>query len=125
MTWCERHWKPYAHGEPGGLVASVKLMQMATGHPRIVAYVGPAGEPERLNAAIREFGPLCCLMGDAYMARLLAWTQATLCLMPYRLTDRATDRDTVCHREKDHQGGHDHFWPQPDEWETWKARVVH
>lgn len=68
--WCPRHLEPFRANWPAGAgLAMVRLAGLAFEHPDIVAAATKDSDGkakvESLNAVLREFSPLCCLVGDA------------------------------------------------------------
>lgn len=74
--WCERHLQPFAPKVPGSqswsqtewVLATLGIFQVAVRLPQIqaAATLEPGGlaEVSMLDRVLREFSPLCCLVGD-------------------------------------------------------------
>ena len=82
VHWCARHLEPFRERWPQGYTrASLVLVELAIRRPDVVAActLGDDEEAsaEMLDRVLREFGPLCCLLGDEVVER---WT--TLALDP-------------------------------------------
>lgn len=72
--WCPRHLEPFRAAWPKGyLLASMALFEESVRRPEIAEAAG--GDTAMLDRVLREFGPLCCLIGDEGVAR---WTELTL-----------------------------------------------
>lgn len=116
QAWCARHWQPFREGKPGGIVLTVKLMQMAWFHPRIKELMGeiPEKEPAKsahMNLAFSKAGALCCMLGDAYTEKLHEWLEQESCRVDYTRKVSGGDQVLRCHKPKGHDGEHEHFWP--------------
>lgn len=81
VHWCARHLEPFRAEWPRGYVlASAALVEEAVRQQEVLAACGydgseGSGNPELLDRVLREFGPLCCLVGDEKAAK---WTQLAL-----------------------------------------------
>lgn len=81
VHWCARHLEPFRAEWPRGyLVASSALVQEAARREDVLSacgYDGSAGSANfgLLDRVLREFGPLCCLVGDETAAK---WTALAL-----------------------------------------------
>lgn len=70
-VWCPRHLAPFEENWPSGyLPASLALIQLAVRTDALIAWcggnpdIGVAADASRIAAAIRDLGPVCCLLGD-------------------------------------------------------------
>jgi hypothetical protein len=69
-SWCPRHWLPCPVDGRNGLLATVRIMQLAVEQmPTDVAQGGPTAMNSWMANQTR---PLCCRLGDARMAELWA-----------------------------------------------------
>jgi hypothetical protein len=74
VHWCPTHLERYRERWPAGYaIASMVLVRAATDRPDVqqaAGYnveTGEKGDVARLPAVLREYGPLCCLVGDDTM----------------------------------------------------------
>lgn len=71
--WCARHWSPCPCGEFNGIGASVAMMEAFASSNDLLADDMPR-DPESLNKAmllvVKEFGAICCALGDEEMYRI-------------------------------------------------------
>ena len=75
VHWCPRHLKPYRDRWPSGVDdAMAVLVYKAMSDPRVVDFCGVdedgQADARMLGAALDEFSPLCCLIGDDAMAQI-------------------------------------------------------
>jgi len=70
VHFCARHLEPFRARWPrGAAIIGVTLFQEASARPEISERCRSI---DGLDAVLREFSPLCCLVGDETMARLTA-----------------------------------------------------
>lgn len=75
--WCARHLAPFRQGWPAGAaVAMVRLFGIAVADERIIAACptleGGKADANALTPVLREFGPICCFLGDEAIAPIYA-----------------------------------------------------
>lgn len=86
-TWCDRHWQPYREGQGNGIFAAVRIMEHLVNLPEfgeLVDHKMRAYRWSRADAAnsalvdlVRKHGrPLCCILGDEVMTKMLADSRA-------------------------------------------------
>jgi hypothetical protein len=75
--WCERHLKPFRQRWPDGyLPASLRILDHVVERDDITRAcgrdeaTGVLADVARLPAVLREFSPLCCLIGDEEAERI-------------------------------------------------------
>lgn len=77
--WCDRHRLPFKPDWPRGYaMATMALFTEATKRNDIIEYCGGErnlADANKLTAALLEFSPLCCLIGDEKTAY---WTDLAL-----------------------------------------------
>lgn len=78
--WCRDHIQPFRiHWPRGFALATMALFEEATRHEDVISYCGGGegkkADIERLTAAMMEFSPICCLIGDE---RTGYWTDLAL-----------------------------------------------
>lgn len=72
--WCARHLEPFRRNWPHGwAVAMMAIFEECVRRDDIVAAAG--ARVEMLDRVLREFSPLCCLVGDETTAK---WTRLAL-----------------------------------------------
>jgi hypothetical protein len=65
--WCDVHLAPYEATWPAGyMLATSWLLRKAMEREDIQHAAG--GKVERLQAVLREYSPICCLLGDDLVA---------------------------------------------------------
>lgn len=70
---CTAHMEPFRVRWPEGIViAQLMMFTRATERGDVAEAAG--GDSHQLNRVIREFSPICCLLGDDAMAEVYAFS---------------------------------------------------
>lgn len=88
--WCDQHIQPFLIYWPKGfVVATIALFHEAIKHPDVIKYCGGGemkkADADKLTAAMMEFSPLCCLIGDE---RTSYWTNLALTSTPEQFKEK-------------------------------------
>jgi len=69
--WCSRHLEPLRAKWPeGAVIAMVELFKAAAADDRVIAAAG--GDADNLTAVLHVIAPVCCYLGDAVVAQIMA-----------------------------------------------------
>ena len=81
-SWCPRHLEHFRKGWPKGyVIAQTMLFTAFCGLPDVLRYCGLGddgniAQTRRLQAAIGEFGPMCCAVDAGLLLRIINTSRA-------------------------------------------------